>query len=275
MRQRVTSAAILVPAAMAAVWVGGLALGAAIGLIAVLASIEVFRLLKAAGYPSFPMLGSAFALVVVLDAVAPPILEGSGLLLGAVAIVLIGVGALSRPDPREGLATWATTVFGALYVSLIAFVVRLATEGPPLADAAPLGGLGPERAWVILLVLLVWAYDTGAFLVGRRFGRRPFMQHLSPSKTVEGLAGGLVAAAGASALLHLGLGLSPLVGLGLGVIVGAAAQAGDLAESMLKRAAGARESGTLIPGHGGMLDRIDSILFAAPIVMLYVVAFVR
>ena len=124
-------------------------------------------------------------------------------------------------------------------------------------------------------MLGVWAYDTGAYLVGRRWGRRRFMIHVSPSKTVEGLAGGLVATSLVTGVM-LGLLGQPAWGaILLGPLVAAAAQAGDLVESMLKRAAGAKDSGTLIPGHGGLLDRIDSFLFAAPVVTLYVVAFVR
>ena len=100
-------------------------------------------------------------------------------------------------------------------------------------------------------------------------------EHISPSKTIEGLAGGTVAAFLVAALM-LWLLSQPVIGaIVLGPLLAAAAQAGDLVESMLKRAAGAKDSGTLIPGHGGVLDRIDSFLFAAPVVTLYVVAFVR
>ncbi len=272
LQQRAASAAVLVPATVAVVWFGGLVLAAAVAIIAALAAVEVFRLLRAAGHPSLPILGVVLVLVVVLDAAAPPFVEGSGLLLGAVAVLLIGVGALTRPDPREGLATWATTVFGALYVAMLAFVVRIEVAAPALAGDAPLAGLGAERAWVALLILTVWSFDTGAYVVGKRIGRRPFMHHLSPNKTVEGLVGGIVTVAVVGLLLHIAMGLPALAGIVFGLLVGAAAQAGDLAESMLKRAAGAKESGSLIPGHGGMLDRVDSFLFAAPVVMLYLVA---
>jgi phosphatidate cytidylyltransferase len=166
-------------------------------------------------------------------------------------------------------------VFGALYVALLGFVVRLGQVAPDLPAGAPLAALGAERGWILLLVLAVWAYDTGAYLVGRQFGRRRFLAHISPSKTYAGLFGGLAATTGVVALVLAALGEAPESALLLGPLVALAAQAGDLAESMLKRAAGVKDSGTLIPGHGGILDRIDSFLFAAPVVTLYVVAAVR
>jgi len=208
----------------------------------------------------------------VVDAAFPGVLEGSGLLLIAIGIVLVAVAAFARPDPRDGLATWMATVFGALYASLLAFVLRLSHAAPATPVGAPLAILGAERGWVLLLILGVWSYDTGAYLVGRRFGRERFLTHISPSKTYAGLAGGIVATTVVTGLLLVGLGQPIWHAVVLGPLGALAAQAGDLAESMLKRAAGAKDSGTLIPGHGGMLDRVDSFLFAAPVVTLYVVA---
>ena len=117
---------------------------------------------------------------------------------------------------------------------------------------------------------MVWGYDTGAFLTGRRLGRTRLLDHISPSKTIEGLAGGLVARARSRpASARVLVGLEPWHPLIIGPLVGLAAQAGDLAESMLKRAAGRKESGFLVPGHGGILDRVDSFLFAAPVLAGY------
>jgi phosphatidate cytidylyltransferase len=275
LRERAVSASILVPPIAVLLALGGPWIAVLVAVLTALAAVEVFRLLKAAGYPSLPALGIVLALAVVAEASVPGLLLGSGLLLGAVGMILVAVGAFAASDPRVGLATWFTTVFGALYVSLLGFVVRLGLAAPPLPADAPFEALRADRGWILLLVLAVWAYDTGAYLVGRRLGRRRFLEHLSPSKTYAGLAGGTVATTVVTSLLLAALGQAWVGGLLLGPLVAAAAQAGDLAESMIKRAAGAKDSGTLIPGHGGILDRVDSFLFAAPVVTLYVVAVVH
>ncbi len=275
MRQRATSAAVLVPVLLVVLALGGVVLAAAVALVTVLAAVEVFRLLRTAGYSPFAWLGTVLALVVVLDAASPKTLESSGLLLVAVGIVLAAVASFTRVDPKDGLQAWMTTVFGALYVSLLAFLIRLGQAAPAVPAGSPLEVLGGERGWILLLVLAVWSYDTGAFLVGKNLGRTKFLTHISPSKTVEGLVGGVIATTLVVAVLLWGLGQDPIHALVLGPLTALAAQAGDLAESVIKRAAGAKDSGTLIPGHGGMLDRVDSFVFAAPVVTLYVLALIR
>jgi len=275
LRQRAISAAFLVPPLVVVLILGGAWIVALIVIATALAAVEIFRLLRSAGYPSVPALGVVLAVGLVLDAAAPKDLEASGLILVAVGMILAAVGAFAKRDPREGLPTWFATVFGALYASLLAFVVRLGQAAPEPPAGAPLVALGGERGWIILLVLGVWAYDTGAYFVGRRFGRRKFLTHISPSKTYAGLVGGFVTCTIAVTAIAVGLGEPATIGLVLGPLLAGAAQAGDLAESMLKRAAGTKDSGSLIPGHGGILDRLDSFLFAAPVVTLFVLAAVR
>jgi len=273
LRTRALSALLLVPPLALALIIGVPAIAAVLVLVALLGGLEVFRLLKAAGYPSMALFGTAFAVAIVLEAAVRPAGE-KGVLLVAVGAVLAGVGAIGRQDPRDGLVAWFATVFGALYVGLIAFVLHVANTGPAIPDGAVLSPLSSGQGWILLLVLGVWSYDTGAYLVGRQVGRHKFMTHISPAKSIEGLAGGLVATTVVTSLMLAALGQAWLGGLILGPIVGLAAQAGDLAESMIKRAAGAKDSGTLIPGHGGVLDRIDSFLFAGPVVALYVLVLV-
>jgi phosphatidate cytidylyltransferase len=271
LRERVLSAALLVPPLIVALALGGPWIVAVVALATGLAAIEAYRLLRAAGHPSLPTLGTLLAVAIVADAAAPQLVAGSGLLLGAVGMIVIALGVFALPKPGDAVATWMTTVFGALYVALLGFVVRLGHAAPALPADAPLAGLGAERGWILLLILGVWAYDTGAYFVGRRIGGPRFLRHVSPSKTYAGLIGGLLVATLVTAAMLAGLREDPLAGLVLGPLIGLAAQAGDLAESLLKRAAGAKDSGSLIPGHGGILDRIDSFLFAAPVVTLYVV----
>jgi phosphatidate cytidylyltransferase len=274
MQDRAIGAAVLVPVLLVVLAFGGIVFAAFVAIITLVAAIEVFRLFRSAGSEPFSALGIALALLVVLDAAFPEVLEGSGMLLAAIGIVVIAVASFTKIDPRDGVQSWMATVFGALYVSLLAFLIRLGASGPEVPSSAPLGILGAERGWILLLILAVWSYDTGAFLVGKNFGRRKFLTHISPSKTVEGLIGGVVASTIVVALMLWALGQDPRHALLLGPLTALAAQAGDLAESVIKRAAGAKDSGTLIPGHGGMLDRVDSFLFAAPVMTLYVVALI-
>jgi phosphatidate cytidylyltransferase len=284
MRERALGAAIFVPLLLVILVLGGPWIAAAVLLGAGLAAYEALRLLRAAGYPVLVGLGVAIALAIVVDAAAPVELTGSAAILVAVAVLLAAVGGFARLDPREGLTAWIGTVFGGVYVGMLGFVIRLGNEAPVLSAHAPVGTvLDAQRAWVLVLVVSVWAYDTGAYLIGRTYGERfgeltgltRFLTNISPSKTYAGLIGGLVAT---TAVIGLGLwatGQPAWHALALGPLVGLAAQAGDLAESMLKRAAGAKDSGNLIPGHGGMLDRVDSFLFAAPVLTLYVLTFLR
>ena len=268
------SALVLVPPLVVALWIGLPAIAAVLVLVALLGGLEVFRLLRAAGFPSLSLFGTALAMALVLEAAVAPGSE-KGLLLVAVGFVLAGVGSFGREDPRDGVVTWVATVFGSVYVGLIAFVLHLAAAAPAVPADAPLHVLSAAQGWILLLVLGVWSFDTGAYMVGRQIGRHKFLTHISPSKSIEGVVGGLVATTVVTALMLGALGQNALGGLALGPLLGLAAQAGDLAESMLKRAAGAKDSGTLIPGHGGVLDRIDSFLFAGPVVALYVAALVH
>ena len=186
-----------------------------------------------------------------------------------------GIAAFAEKDTKIGFAAWMATVFGAVYVGLLASLVRLGLTAPAVPSSAPAAQLGGERGWILLVILLVWFFDTGAYFLGTALGKRKFLSHISPSKSYWGVFGGLAASTAVAVAGMWALGQPPVLGLVLGPLVGVAAQAGDLAESMLKRAAGAKDSSDLIPGHGGILDRVDSFIFAAPAVAAYVAAFVR
>ncbi len=289
LRTRLISAAILTPIVIAVALLGEPWLAILVGLVAFLAMVELISLLDAGGFEPPQVLGLACGSVVVgagLVAANQALVGGmlSDLLhatstiglplvtMGAAVLVLALVG-FTRSDPRRGFLTWATTSFGVAYIGLlapfIALVGHLAPGGGSADTAVGILGLRSGVAWVLMLLLVVWGYDTGAFVTGRWLGRRRLIDHISPSKTVEGLAGGLVFATLAAGIGAALVGLDAWHPLVLGPLMGLVAQAGDLAESMLKRAAGRKESGFLVPGHGGILDRIDSFLFAAPVLAGY------
>jgi len=274
--QRVATALVAVPLLVVVLFLGRWWLAAVVLVLALLAGIETFRLLRGAGYPALAGLGTTIGALLVLDGALFGAGEGKGLLIIEGGVILVALGAFLREDPREGLATWLTTVFGGLYVGLLGFLPRIVGADVAIDPGAALGGiLDAGRWWLVVAVLGVWAYDTGAYFAGRAIGGPRFLTSISPSKTWAGAVGGLVAATGVAAALLSGLGRFPAEALILGPLIAVAAQAGDLAESMLKRAAGAKDSGLLFPGHGGVLDRVDSLLFAGPVVYLYVLAVVR
>ena len=289
LRTRVITAAVLAPVVLAAILLGEPWVSLLVGLVVFLALVELIALLDAAGFEPPQVLGLAIGVIVagaILLAVnerglGGPLLDlvraaqplGLPLLAFVLGTVVLAMAAFMRGDPRAGFLSWATSSFGIAYVSLLTpFVVVVAHLAPPDGTASTAVGaldLRSGSAWALLLVALVWGYDTGAYFTGRWLGRRRLIDHISPSKTVEGLFGGLVAATLAAGLGTWLVGLEPWHALVIGPLIGLAAQAGDLAESLLKRAAGRKDSGFLIPGHGGMLDRIDSFLFAAPVLAAY------
>jgi phosphatidate cytidylyltransferase len=284
LRTRLISAAVLAPLVLAVIFLGEPWLSLLVGVIAFLALVEVIALLDAAGFEPPQVLALALGVVVaasVLVAANQALVGGllaqllratsvPGLPVVAFvgALLLLGVASFARAEPRSGFLSWATTSFGLAYAGLLVPSIVLVAHLGPVGGTADtqVGGLGLEAgpAWALLLIATVWGYDTGAYLTGRLLGRHRLIDHISPSKTVEGLLGGLVVATLAAGLGTWLVGLPAWQALVLGPLLGLAAQAGDLAESLLKRAAGRKESGFLIPGHGGMLDRIDSFLFAAP-----------
>jgi phosphatidate cytidylyltransferase len=274
--QRVATAAVGIPALVVVLFLGRWWIAALILVVALVTGAETFRLLAQAGYRALAWLGTAIGIVLVIDGILFSETDDKAFLFLVAGFMLAALGSFLRADPRDGLATLISTVFGALYVGLLGFLPRLAGLDLLLPPGAQVAGLlDAGRWWLVVTVLGVWAYDTGAYFVGRIIGGPRFLTAISPSKTWAGAIGGVVAATAVAAILLWALGRGPAEALVLGPLIAIAAQAGDLAESMLKRTAGAKDSGRLFPGHGGILDRVDSLLFAGPVVYLYVLAVVR
>lgn len=273
MRQRVAFAAVAIPAVVGIVWLGGWALVALLAAAGVLATRELFGLAEARGVRPSHLLGGVAALL------AAPItwlvLADPGFADAAsswwpylAALWLLGVltWALATRGPEaHPLGAAAVTLLGPLYAgALPAFllVVRHAEFG--LRS-------WPGTALVFFPLVVTWVGDSAAMSGGRAFGGPRLAPTISPGKTrsggVSGLAGSAVAGAllAALALQPAGIPLGAAPGALLGLALGVVGQAGDLAESLFKREAGVKDSSHLIPGHGGVLDRFDSLLFVLPV----------
>jgi phosphatidate cytidylyltransferase len=272
MRQRLISAAVLVPVVVIIFLAGQPWLNLGIAVLGGLAAYETSQLVRRAGLEAVTWLAVAAPILAVLlfeIVIRPGGLELGWLLIApaiALWVIVAALPALRHEDPGDGLRDWIGTIFASFYPSLLGFAAGLALVTTTV-QAAPLTWqiLDVGRSWLLVLVATVWTLDSAAYVAGRYHGRGRFMNHISPAKTWSGVIGGTLSAViVCGALVWAIFGELPWWGALLGLLIAIAAQAGDLAESMLKRAAGVKDSGTLIPGHGGILDRVDSFLFAAP-----------
>lgn len=270
MRERAISAAGIAAVVIVAFLLGQPWLTFGIAILALLAAIEVFRLLPPAGFPVALLPGVAFPPLAVLAMGWSELAPGVVAVYVAAVLIVLAIDAFRRPEVRDGFLAWIGGTFGTLYASMLAFVAAILVVAPPVPDDALLGEpFGAGQTWLLVLVLTVWSFDTFAYLAGRTFKRGRFLNHISPNKTWSGVIGGSLAAIVVAGALATAAGQWLPGGLLLGLLVAVAGQAGDVAESMLKRTAGAKDSSQLIPGHGGILDRVDSFLFAAPVVYAY------
>jgi len=279
MRQRALSAAVFVPPLLVVVALGEPWFAALIAVFVAVAAREAARLVRGAGYPAIAPLAIAGALAVAADIASPAQLRPYADLLVAAMLIATAIAAFAQKDTKIGFATWMGTAFAAAYVGMLGALVRIDQIAPALPAGSQVdrlvSGEVAGRAWVLLVILLVWSFDTGAYCVGIALGKRKFLAHISPSKSYWGLVGGVAASTAVAVAGLWALGQPPVVGVLMGPLVGLVAQAGDLAESMLKRAAGEKDSGALIPGHGGILVRVDSFIFAAPVAAVFITALVR
>jgi len=258
---RILSAFVILALVIGAIYAGTYGAYALVALLGGLALWE-FRGLsdgmgsRAPSWLLFP-LGAFFAYSgTVLKAVDVNLVLSLALVGGLAAFLFV-------PGRRQGLGRWAMGLAGALYIGM-PFNYYLV-----LYSSQPHG-----MVWALFIIFAVVANDAAALLVGSRIGRHPFFPAISPRKTVEGAIAGVIGAVivmlvGVSAII----GLAPLHAIALGVLVGVSAQLGDLVESQMKRIAEVKDSSNLIPGHGGVLDRLDSILFPPILVYFYVTMF--
>lgn len=266
--KRVLFAVVAVPIIAFAILLGDAPLAILLSVAAALGAWEYGRLATAAG--ARPLM----AWLILLAALVPLAVHAArlGLWVPPISLValllplLMAVALWTRGPGGKPIASVATTLVGVWYAGvLLAFVYALRYHRFAVGDEA--GAL-----LVLFPVVVTWLNDTGAFVVGKAIGGRKLMPSVSPGKTIAGTVGGVVTSA-IAAWAYVAFVLQPRAGLGLsvgaavlfGFAISAAAQVGDLAESMFKREAGVKDSSGLIPGHGGILDRTDSLLFTVPV----------
>ena len=247
---RACSGFVYVALNVAALFLGTPATALLMSVTAGITCWEFYRLMRAdAKQPNQP-LGIAFALIIPFGGMFNPVY-----LIGWTFLLMICLGLWYVLSQRARITDLAVTLFGVLYTSLMLCAIVMIRK-------ANLPGMGS----VILatgVMASVWVNDSTAYLVGSKFGRHPLVPKISPKKSWEGLFGGLVGSVATWVVISLfpETGVTLPVALAAGVACGIAGVVGDLVESRIKRGAGVKDSGNIIPGHGGLLDRSDSLLF--------------
>ena len=256
---RVFTAAVGLPLIFAVIWLGDPLVSIAVTIISVVAALEFYLLIGMRWNSPATLVGLFFSAiflvgVIFFNAIVLPVL--------AAASVALCLGILYLKQ-RQQLSFVGPIMWGGLGAFLITW---------PLTHLVLLRDLSQGRNWVFYTLVTVFAADVGAYFIGKAVGQHKLAPRISPNKTMEGAGGGVAASVILGALSHylmdLPGALAPIAALS--AIVALVSMAGDLAESYLKRRVGAKDSGKLLPGHGGILDRLDSVVFTVPLVYYYV-----
>jgi phosphatidate cytidylyltransferase len=262
---RIGSALVFAPVLIALAFLGGPYFVALVGLLIALGLSEFYAMMMERGLRPSGRLGVFMALVLCVFAYTGTPSQTNLLFTGGLLVIFCS--ELLRSEGERGIEPMAVTLFGILYVGWLSVHLVLLRElphalGQPYEQGA---------TYVLLAFFLTWVCDTAAYGFGLWLGRRRLMPAVSPKKSVEGSIGGLVSTIAAAHLARLWF--APYLDLTHATLLGAAAgvfaQVGDLAESLLKRVSGTKDTSALIPGHGGILDRFDSLYFTAPLVYYY------
>ena len=269
--KRIISALIAAPVALIMIYLGGLPLATFLAAVSAGCAWEFYRIAAVGGVEPLDPVGIPLAGAVPLAVYAAGIgLYRPSLVVAAVAMLIILAAVIwTRGPQRRPLGAASLTVMGILYTGgLLSFGYALREHPYAVGDRA-------GTALVAFPLVLTWASDIGAFFVGRAVGGPKLIPSVSPGKTISGALGGLATTVLVS-WLYVRFALRPVALLTMtipatilfGALISVAAQVGDLAESLLKREANVKDSSHLIPGHGGLLDRLDSLLFVLPVAYL-------
>lgn len=261
MSKRILVAIIAIPIVLIPIYIGGIWGVLLLVAVAVLAGFEFYDMMEQGGYHPARWLGLIWLVALAVNGygrIAEFLPLSYVLAIGLIVSITYALFQEERPAD-----TWFSTAMGAIYIGII------------LGQAVSLR-LRPNGLWWLLFAILVtWANDSAAYFVGVTIGKHKLWPRLSPKKSWEGTIGGWIGAALAAVFLTyvLPITMPPLYTALVGAVAGVLALVGDLSISMLKRQVGVKDSGRLFPGHGGMLDRLDSILFVIPFVYMVVSTF--
>ncbi len=266
MLQRILTGLVLAPLLVALVlWGPKPAMLAVLVAAAAVAADELVRM-----FPEVRRRDRLLVAALASAIAASPLLGPSALALtSALATCAWLFACLVEPESVEKAAQRGA--LGALALSYVALLIAVLVALYQMPNQAPAAPFDAGRGGLLGLFVMVFMGDTGAYFAGRALGRHKLYPLVSPKKTVEGGVGGLLASIGGGAILATWLlpAIPLLHGMLLGAACGISGQVGDFAESLFKRATGTKDSGTLLPGHGGLLDRVDGVLFAGPVLLTY------
>jgi len=269
--KRILTAAVLVPLLIFIIgFASSLFFTLLIGLASFLALEEFFRLARKSGIEVHRLWGHLFSLLLIASFHLWPRNQSVPfLLLGLSGIFLLALGTRKGQSLHQIFPSPSATLLGLAYIPSTLGLLVAVRSSTALGNNA--------NRWILFLLVVVWFGDTGAYYMGRALGKHKLAPLISPKKTFEGAIGGVLGNTVAACLgKKILLSAIPLIQLlVLSWVLGVVSQIGDLAESALKRAAGVKDSSNLLPGHGGMLDRIDGLLFAAPVLFYYTKFFLK
>lgn len=260
--QRMVTSIVAIPIVLAVVWFGGWWAFAAATLVVILGTNELHSMMLHEGYHPLIIISLLLSLLFLVASMFPQqrlmLLE-----FGLSLALLVTFPLLFFRKKLEGaMVDWSLTLAIAVYLGWPMSIF-------PLVRGFQVG-ISTGFWWVLTILLGVWGFDTGAFFAGHFFGRHKLAPGISPAKTWEGVFGGLVLSIAAALLFTVRpLGVAWYLAILLGVLIGIAATLGDLAESLIKRQTHVKDSGQIMPGHGGILDRVDSLLFAVIVVYVF------
>jgi phosphatidate cytidylyltransferase len=273
MLKRVITGLMFLPIIIACTYYGGWSFFIFVTALAFFSLNEFYSLMNKKGYSPSYLIGflvTLFFMWFTTYTVRHPHWEPYATGILTTAIIITFAGGIFLRKAQDSTINASITLLGILYVGwMFSYLTLIREMNPPGALFWKSHG-----AYLFFLIISIWACDTSAYLVGTYFGKVKLSPYISPKKTVEGAAAGLVIGIVAASIFGKLIGMSMMHVVILGSIIGIVGQISDLVESLIKRDAGVKDSSSIIPGHGGILDRMDSFILTAPIMYYYISWFV-